>query len=191
MVTRADMRNRLRWELGDETQPYVWKDLELNEYIDSSVQLLTTHVPRTRCRVVNPDPADGAYYLPEDCIGPPWRVDMDGQVLPPSAYFLPDDHILMLEPMGTRGVRPIAVTYPACVFPPGDDTTPLGILHWEEEPLLWLSAYSALCSLESRRQRGGVMIRKEVPSIEAYAQRYKDWLRSQPRKMHCSFLRSY
>jgi len=122
MVTRADMRNRLRWELGDETQPYVWKDLELNEYIDSSVQLLTTHVPRTRCRVVNPDPADGAYYLPEDCIGPPWRVDMDGQVLPPSAYFLPDDHILMLEPMGTRGVRPIAVTYPACVFPPG--TTP-------------------------------------------------------------------
>jgi len=45
--TRQDLRDLCRRRLGDETVPYKWSDLQVNQWINDAIADYSVHFPRT------------------------------------------------------------------------------------------------------------------------------------------------
>ena len=67
--TRQQLRDLCRRRLGDETVPYKWSDLQVNQWINDAIADYSVHFPRTIELKIDCTASTHAYDLPADCHG--------------------------------------------------------------------------------------------------------------------------
>ncbi len=197
MTTRADLRGRIRQELGDETAgAYVWSEALLNAYIGGAIKRYSLDLPREDTVEINTVAGQRSYDLPAVC----------RQVVAveyPEGVFLRRDPVaggdwfsaagaghedaweqyggalwLRRTPAATGDV--VRVRYLGGYDSPGDDMTELGLPGEDEDLAVWLACEVALAWLNKQKdkrleRRGGFLF----PSF--YASKYQEGLKARRR----------
>lgn len=70
MTTRADLRNLCRRRLGDNSTPYHFSDLQINQYINDAIADYSISFPRKLNTTLNCSTNDKTYDLPAGFRGP-------------------------------------------------------------------------------------------------------------------------
>lgn len=65
--TRSELRTLCRRRLGDESVPYKWSDLQINQWIVDAIADYSVHFPRTIELKIDCTASTHAYDLPADC----------------------------------------------------------------------------------------------------------------------------
>lgn len=175
-MTLAQLRARLRAELGDETAgAAVWSDALLDGFLGNAVERLGRDAPAEAEARLLPD-ADGAYTLPADLLrlhavypdaddgarAEPLRVSeyavWAGRLRAPSA----GGSALLVRYAAPRR-RPAAS---------GD----VDLRGGEEPAAIWLAAAYAMDWLAKQREKAGLQAAGHSTVGAEYARRYADWL---------------
>lgn len=69
-TTRQDLRNLCRRRIGDNSSPYHWSDLQINQWINDSIAEHSIHFPRKLNKTINCADDDREYDLPADFFNP-------------------------------------------------------------------------------------------------------------------------
>ncbi len=176
-MTLADLRARLRSELGDETPgAYVWSNVLLDGFLGDAVERLGEDVPLQQEEELAPSP-DGTYLLP-----PTLRrlhaVEVDRAQLAPSEY---EVWAGTLRPTAPSSL-PATVRYTAARERPAA-TGEVGLRHGEEAPVVWLAAAHAMGWLAKQREKVGMGAQGSAAMSAGYQERHADWLRARRRPL--------
>lgn len=185
MITIAELRLRVRVELGDETAgAYVWADALLDSYIAAAVRRYSFDLPGEAEITITTTAGVAAYPLPADCLQVT-RIEY------PAGVFLlhasggggtweeyAGNLVLGLEPASSGDV--ITVRYRKAYSAPDDEGTPLDVPAGDEDLIVWLVCEAALAWLNKQKdkrldRRAGYLY------PETYAKRYQDWVRARRR----------
>ncbi|MCL5256556.1 MAG: hypothetical protein M1319_02025 [Chloroflexi bacterium] len=197
MSTRADLRARIRQELGDETAgAYVWSEALLNAYIASAIRRCGLDLPKESMMEISLVAGQRYYTLPDDC-------RQVAAVEYPEGVFLRRDPVaggdrlfagggededaweqyggaLWLRRTPPVNGEVVKLRYLGSYLCPGDDVTTLDLPAQDEDLVVWLVCEAALSWLNKQKdkrleRRGGYLY------SSFYASRYQEGLRSRRR----------
>lgn len=170
-MTLAEVRARLRAELGDETVgAYVWTDALLDAFVGDAVERLGQDAPAQRTTTVAPS-GDGSYALPTDFLRLR-SVALDGATLRAEEYTLWAGKLTLMAPTSAS----VAIRYEAARSRP-PTTGDVGLGAGEAPPTVWLAASYAMGWLAKQREKAGLGLGHGANAVSgAYAARYEAWV---------------
>ena len=177
-MTLAELRARLRAELGDQTAgAYVWGDALLDAFLGDATERLGEDAPLEREAQLAAAP-DGAYNLPADLVRV-HAVERGGGALQPGEYAAWGGRLRLQAP----STAPVVVRY-AAARPRPPLTGDAGLRAGEELPVLWLAAACAMEWLAKQREKAGSSAATGADAVAgAYRQRYDGWLAARRRPL--------
>lgn len=168
-MTLADLRSRLRSELGDEIPgAYVWSDALLEGFLGDAVERLGEDLPLQREEELAPN-ADGSYLLPPG-LRRLHTVEVEGSVLSPAEYEVWAGGLRLSMPTDTAAT----VRYSGGRARPAP-TGEVDLRPGEAAPALWLAAAYAMGWLAKQREKVGVRADRSEGVSAGYLDRYAEW----------------
>ncbi|MDP9380743.1 MAG: hypothetical protein M3Q29_11455 [Chloroflexota bacterium] len=177
-MTLAELRARLRAELGDQTVgAYVWSDELLDGFLGDAVERLGADSPLQREAQLS-TAADGAYALPADRLRLHEAL-LDDTPLHPAEYTVWAGKLRLQSPSPSE----LLVRYAAARGRP-PATGDVGLRAGEDPPVIWLAASYAMEWLSKQREKTGSALAATSGTVaQAYEQRYETWLATKPRPL--------